>query len=411
MEIKNRIAAAGLETAYRYLEKDPVQNLPKLMELVDRFAGDAFAPQRDVVRRVVNDPENNWNRLLCSLWTDIDSEVLKKIFTNFLLNANFIGWEKQEKAREKYNCNIPWAILMDPTSACNLHCTGCWAAEVRQQAQPEPGGAGRHHPPGQGAGRLLLHLFRGEPLVRKDDILRLCRMHDDCVFLAFTNATLIDEAFAKEMLDVRNFVPAISVKALRRRRTARRGQGTFDRVMEAMRILRENRLPFGVSCCYTRANAETIGSEAYFDKMIEWGAKFAWFFTYMPVGSDAVPDLMVTAEQRKAMYRSVRAFRSTKPLFTMDFWNDATTSAAASPAGADTCTSTPTATWSPAPSSTTRTPTFGRRPCWRPCRARCSRRITRASPSTRTTCAPAPCWTTPESSPPWWTAPARARRT
>lgn len=92
--------------------------------------------------------------------------------------------------------------------------------------------------------------------------------------------------------------------------------------MEAMRILRENRLPFGVSCCYTRANAETIGSEAYFDKMIEWGAKFAWFFTYMPVGSDAVPDLMVTAEQRKAMYRSVRAFRNTKPLFTMDFWND-----------------------------------------------------------------------------------------
>ena len=42
MEIKNRIAAAGLETAYRYLEKDPVQNLPKLMELVDRFAGDAL---------------------------------------------------------------------------------------------------------------------------------------------------------------------------------------------------------------------------------------------------------------------------------------------------------------------------------------------------------------------------------
>ena len=32
MEIKNRIAAAGLETAYRYLEKDPVQNLPKLMD-------------------------------------------------------------------------------------------------------------------------------------------------------------------------------------------------------------------------------------------------------------------------------------------------------------------------------------------------------------------------------------------
>ena len=24
---------------------------------------------------------------------------------------------------------VPWAILMDPTSACNLKCIGCWAAE------------------------------------------------------------------------------------------------------------------------------------------------------------------------------------------------------------------------------------------------------------------------------------------
>ena len=31
--------------------------------------------------------------------------------------------------RKKYGCNIPWTILLDPTSACNLHCTGCWAAE------------------------------------------------------------------------------------------------------------------------------------------------------------------------------------------------------------------------------------------------------------------------------------------
>ena len=33
------------------------------------------------------------------------------------------------KVREENNCNVPWAILMDLTSACNLKCTGCWAAE------------------------------------------------------------------------------------------------------------------------------------------------------------------------------------------------------------------------------------------------------------------------------------------
>ncbi len=33
---------------------------------------------------------------------------------------------------KKYNCNIPWATIIS-TSACNLHCTGCWAAEYGHQ--------------------------------------------------------------------------------------------------------------------------------------------------------------------------------------------------------------------------------------------------------------------------------------
>ena len=56
--------------------------------------------------------------------------------------------------------------------------------------------------------------------------------------------------------------------------------------------------------------------------MVDWGAKFAWFFTYMPVGREAVPELMVSADQRAFMYRRIREFRHTKPIFTMDFWND-----------------------------------------------------------------------------------------
>lgn len=56
--------------------------------------------------------------------------------------------------------------------------------------------------------------------------------------------------------------------------------------------------------------------------MIELGASFAWFFHYMPVGNDAVPQLMPTVQQREWMYRQVRQLRQTKPLFTMDFQND-----------------------------------------------------------------------------------------
>ena len=57
--------------------------------------------------------------------------------------------------------------------------------------------------------------------------------------------------------------------------------------------------------------------------MIEKGCVFGWYFTYIPLGKDAVTDLIATPEQRKHMYDKVREYRGTKPIFTMDFWNDA----------------------------------------------------------------------------------------
>ena len=175
---------------------------------------------------------------------------------------------------------------------------------------------------GKTLGTYMYIYSGGEPLVRKDDLLALCAKHSDCQFLAFTNGTLIDEAFADEMLRVKNFVPAISVEGFEEDTDFRRGKGTFAKLRRGMEILREKKLPFGVSCCYTSRNYAMIGSEEYFDAMVEWGAKFAWFFTYMPVGVGAPTDLMATAEQREFMYHRIREFRKTKPLFTMDFWND-----------------------------------------------------------------------------------------
>ena len=102
------------------------------MEWVDRLAGsgpDSFQEQRDAFRAVISDPSNNMYQLIMNIFREVDNEVLKATFENFFLNANIIGWPIQEKFRKQYNCNIPWAILLDPTSACNLHCTGCWAAE------------------------------------------------------------------------------------------------------------------------------------------------------------------------------------------------------------------------------------------------------------------------------------------
>lgn len=320
--LKEEVKTEGLKLAYSYLDSNPEKNFPKLLDWVEKYSKGSMQPQIDTFKKIVNEPDSNWFQLIKSMWTDIDAGVRKALFTNFIINASVIGYPKQEQFRQKYQCNIPWAILMDPTSACNLHCTGCWAADYGNKLNMDYDTLDSIIMQGKELGIYMYIYSGGEPLVRKTDIMRLCEKHSDCEFLAFTNATLIDEQFADDMLRVKNFVPAISVEGFEEETDFRRGKGTYQAVVKAMSILKEKKLPFGISCCYTSKNTNVIGSEAYMDDMIAKGAKFAWFFTYMPVGVDAVPELMATAEQREYMYHQIRKFRETKPIFTMDFWND-----------------------------------------------------------------------------------------
>lgn len=323
MNIKEVAEVFTMRQAIKYVSGSPEENLPKLLRWADHIdrAGN-WMKQREMFHEILDNPDNNWYQYVMGLYKDIDHAVLQTTFSNFLVNAGMIGYPKQRDLEKKLDCNIPWAILMDPTSACNLDCTGCWAAEYGNKLNMTYEELDSIINQANELGTYFFLYSGGEPLVRKHDLIKLCEAHPDCQFSAFTNGTLIDEAFADEMLRVKNFIPAISVEGFEADTDFRRGKGTFKEVERAMKILKKKKLPFGISCCYTSQNVKMIGSEEYFDQMIAWGAKFCWFFTYMPVGKEAAPELMVTAEQRKFMYEQIRKFRNTKPLFTLEFWND-----------------------------------------------------------------------------------------
>ncbi|MGB4588937.1 MAG: radical SAM protein [Clostridiaceae bacterium] len=323
LKFNEQIRSIGLKKVISYLDSDPEINIPQIIGWVKKFDKEGtISGQLNSVETAIEDQDGNWYQLAKSLYSEIDGGVRKTLFENFIVNATIIGGQRQKRAKEENNCNIPWTILLDPTSACNLRCTGCWAADYGNQLLLNFDTLDNIIQQGKKLGTYMYIYSGGEPLMRKDDIIKLCEKHNDCAFLAFTNGTLIDENFASEMLRVKNFVPAISIEGFEQDTDFRRGKGTYKSVLKAMEILKYNKLPFGISCCYTSKNTDIIGSEVYFDEMIAKGAKFAWFFTYMPVGVDAVLDLMVTPTQREYMYHQIRKFRKTKPLFTMDFWND-----------------------------------------------------------------------------------------
>ena len=287
MNVSATLAKFGISKAFDQLYSDPEKNLVKIMDWADKFSKGEFAGQRAAIRKAIEDPEDPYYPYVRHIVKDLDPEVMKTTAINFFVNANLISAPLQAELREKYNCNIPWTILLDPTSACNLHCTGCWAAEYGNKLNLTYEEIDDIICQGKELGIYFYIFTGGEPLVRKKDIIKLCEKHDDCVFHAFTNGTLIDEEFVDEMLRVKNFVPAISLEGFGEATDQRRGEGVYEKAIHAMKLLHDRKLLYGVSCCYTSENYKSITSEEYWDMMIENGAYFVWYFHYMPVGNDA----------------------------------------------------------------------------------------------------------------------------
>ena len=128
--LKEKLQALGIKQVLGYLDSDPEKNIPKLLKWVEFLdKNNTLEGPLPTVKRVLSDKDGVWYKFITDLYTDIDPFVRKKIFENFIVNAVVLGRDKKIKLREEEGCNIPWAILMDPTSACNLKCIGCWAAE------------------------------------------------------------------------------------------------------------------------------------------------------------------------------------------------------------------------------------------------------------------------------------------
>lgn len=228
--------------------------------------------------------------------------------------------------RAQFGCDPPWFIVLSPGHACNLSCSGCYAdsgadaaklpwrvleriiAEVRELW-----------------GAPLVVLSGGEPLAYRSeghDVLDAVEAHRDCMFLMFTNGTLIDRQVAARLGKVGNLTAAISVEGLRARTEERRGAGCFDRVLQAMAYLRETGVPFGISATVTCANCDEVLSDELLDLFFgRENSFYAFLFHYMPIGRSASLELVPTPEQRVAFWRRAWEVIEQRRIFLFDFWN------------------------------------------------------------------------------------------
>ncbi len=330
MKLAYKFQKAGLGLALdrllKYIDKDPQANIVKLSEKIEPIFNKVFPPENfKKFQEVARDKDNNWTQFALSIVNDVDRNVVKQMLLSFGIDAGYYGTKAVRANREKYKCNIPFNILFDPTSACNLNCKGCWAAEYGHKQNLSLEEMQSIVSQGKELGCHFYWLTGGEPLIKKKEVLKICEDNKDCIFLIFTNATLVDQEFCEEINRLGNISLALSLEGNEESNDWRRGEGAYQTTLKAMDLLKKNKCLFGISVCYTRKNIDTVTSDEFIDFVISKGVKYMLNFNYMPVGHGADKELIPTPEQRKSLYfwnKKMRSGKSGKPIFIMDFQND-----------------------------------------------------------------------------------------
>lgn len=167
MTIKENIQSTLIKAAITYLDNNPEKNIPKLISAVEKMdTNHNLSKQIKVFRNSFEDKSGNWYKLAESLYSDIDNSLRKRIFENIVINATVIGMERQKSIKKEYNCNAPWAILLDPTTSCNLKCKGCWAADYEKNIELPINQWDSIIWQGKALGTFTYLYSGGEPLVR-----------------------------------------------------------------------------------------------------------------------------------------------------------------------------------------------------------------------------------------------------
>ena len=333
--MQNKIVHAAERKAFktvldRFIAKSQTEAAAEaandLINIVEKIMKGAWSDGSfDMLRQIAANQDSKWARYADRLIKDSDPKILSSFLLNAAYEGGFRGYRTSRELSEQYQCNIPWIILMDPTSACNMHCTGCWAAEYGHKQNLSYEVMDRTLTEGKELGIHACLMTGGEPLVRKKDIIRLCEKHQDVAFHAFTNGTLIDDDFCQDLLRVGNFFVSVSIEGFQQANDSRRGEGHFEKAIKAMELMHSYKIPFGVSICYTSQNYLDVTSDEFLDMLIGKGCAFAWYFHYMPVGMNASTDLLLTPQQRAYMkdrVREIRGLEGGKEIFAIDFQND-----------------------------------------------------------------------------------------
>jgi Predicted Fe-S oxidoreductases len=123
----------ALTLAFKKVGKNDNDGYVDIVNLFQKVLGKAWPDEAYDHMRTAFGKDGKYTQYFNRIAATVDQEYLKKLFMSMVYEGMICGYRNTQKTGKKLGVKIPWTILFDPTSACNLHCTGCWASEYSRQ--------------------------------------------------------------------------------------------------------------------------------------------------------------------------------------------------------------------------------------------------------------------------------------
>jgi MoaA/NifB/PqqE/SkfB family radical SAM enzyme len=242
--------------------------------------------------------------------------------------------KKIRERKEKEGLHIPPFLIASIASSCNLHCAGCYARanggcdsenafigspKRRMQVQDW----GRLFDEAKELGIAFILLVGGEPLLRRD-ILDEAADRPEIIFPVFTNGTMLNKGYLNFFDAHRNLIPVISLEGEDADTDLRRGEGVAALIWEAVDMLRERKLLFGISITATSKNKDTVVSDPFIEKLRQKGCGLVFYVEYVPA-EEGTEDLILSESDQTKLRERVRFLREdgrSKGMILLDFPGD-----------------------------------------------------------------------------------------
>ena len=262
--------------------------------------------------------------MILQLASRILGTVDPKLMTTLAWNFGFKGARSVMLFRQRLKRGIvfPPFLYLSIINSCNLRCQGCWVDVTAPRNMISLDELNRLVNDAREHGNSFFGVLGGEPLLHPQ-LLDFFAQHPDCYFQLFTNGQMITEKVARQLRQLRNVTPLVSIEGTEGVSDLRRGnKDVLTRTLRGLRNCLDQKLLTGVATSLCQTNIDDLLTERWLRQLISWGVHYAWYHTYRPVGPNIAQELALRPDQLIRIREFVTSMRARLPIALIDAYYD-----------------------------------------------------------------------------------------